>query len=143
MLQIRRSFPPKLSHDHVVVDDDTGRRVRSEHDPVGDLLDLRIEIATPRCGRHARRLQSLHLPESPVRYVQIEFRTAGEYFLRINFRAPINEFKHIAEHPDRFRRSEHQVATWIQRVVKEGKSAFLQLCPEIDENIATTNQIEP
>src|SRR5215469_8939620 len=143
MLEIRRSFSPELPYNHIIVDHHAAWRVSSEQDAVSHLLDLGIKITTFECRRHACRLKSLHLSEGPVRYVQLEVWAAGEYFLRIDFGVPIHELKHIAEHPDCFRRSEHQIAAGVERVVKEGESAFLQLYAEINENIPATNQIEP
>ena len=61
--------------------------------------------------------------------------------LRINFVLPVHQIKQVAESSDSFCRTHHQETRGLQGVVKKWNQFLLKRCAQINQNIATTEQV--
>src|SRR5262245_12084147 len=141
MFEVRRCFSAKLANYHVLIDDHCTGRISAEHDAVGDLLNLCIKIASIRRRSEPHWLQCFYLREASVR-TEFDLSTAWHELLSINFCTLVYQLEQIVEYTDSFRRAEQQIAAGIEGVMENRHSPPLQLRPEVDQDITTTDQIE-
>src|SRR5262249_46665716 len=141
VFQIESCLAAKVANHHVLIDYHGAWSVGAKHDPIRDLLNLRVEVPSLRWRREVDRLQRFDLGKAGVR-TEFHLRSTGHDFFCVNLCALVHQLEEIAEHADRFRRTEQQITAGIERVMKDRHRAFLQLRPQIDQNVPATDEIQ-
>src|ERR1700722_3092433 len=126
-LQIRPHVPADFDYIHMLVDDDSRGTISIEHDAVrqlpeiGAALDLDLLLFRERAVRNG-----------PTR----------TFFSGIDLVLLVNRRKQAGKGAGRLRGSEHEIAVWLEPVVKQGND-LLQNGAHVDQHVPASDQIQP
>ena len=127
----------ELKDVEIVVNDDTGRRIVRQDDALR--LILHVKAATMlRRGRLILFLRLAVTGKDKRREIAIRSRFFDEDAVRL-----VHRSEQVGECSDGFRVPQEEVTIRLERVMEQGKHPVLERRSEIDQQVPTTDEIQP
>ena len=138
-LQIRAGVTAELQHLHLVADQHPRRRIFGLDDAIGLLegiefgFDPAAELFVGRDRRSRRSLRQGH----------VETRPSRRFLSLVDLALLVQQVEMTGIVADSLRCSQHQQAVRLERVVEHEQDPALHDRPQVDQQVATTDQVQP
>src|ERR1043166_3294961 len=141
MLEESAGAAAELEDTELVIDDDTAWDAVIEQDAVGLFLEIEFFFGLGRGGDI--RPEELWPLCQPGAGGEFQVGGAGDRSSGVHFAFFVQEEEEVRGAADGFGGAQQEESAGVEGIVKDGYAAFLEIGPEVDQDIATADEVQP